>query len=851
MNVKKAECVRNVSNFSKIQPFNIIDKKGFDPVITKLYIENGASPKLQALFQNIEDLDKKDMEESGKMFKHIIFTDIKSSRYGAKLIAGAFVTNGMNLCFSPQGRGFSIHGDETLSSTKNNNFAVLLSKTLYERPMKSKFRKEILEKFNSRPDNIHGELVRFLILDQGFKEGIDVFDVKYVHLFEPLVVNADEKQAIGRGTRFCGQKGLEFHPALGWQLHVFRYDVAIPVEKQRKYTERMSDLYIKNLGIDMRKNIFASELENVTIEASVDHMLNKSIHSFKIQDGGTVRSGVPPKKIMNLKEMTTYIRNFSRFMYPKIKLENKCVSSGGGADIVSFTPSQDFVRHYFQKTSAYKGMLLHHSVGTGKTCTAIATATTGFEDYTVLWVTRHTLKNDIWKNMFNQVCHIGIRDKVNEGFPVSKVSMKSKSKLVSSNWINPISYKQFSNMLLQKNKIYDEMVKRNGKEDPLKKTLLIIDEAHKLYAPGVAKSEQPDTNILEKMIQKSYDVSGDDSVRLLMMTATPYTEDGMEMVKLLNLLRQNDKFPNKFDDFIKTYLDENGKFTNKGIKKFRDQVSGYISYLNRSQDARNFAYPVIKNIMVDMSVEKEKTKEANKYDTMNKILKNEIKEIKSLKKDQKEHYKLILKKCLKDNQIEFNLLKQGISDEKKEKLSKCNDLITKERPKCRKDVNDEFANIQTELKESNAKKIEDCKNTQENDLELNQKLESKYEELNKNIEDKVVFKETTKSIQKKLIQTRQEIAQKRLQLQNIQQKIAEKKQSILRLKSKKEQLQAKKDLKNDELFSQLKEITQMIDSRKGTMTSLKAQKKVSTIDANPSKLRNISQEYALRTSCKI
>jgi hypothetical protein len=46
-----------------------------------------------------------------------------------------------------------------------------------------------------------------------------------------------------------------------------------------------------------------------------------------------------------------------------------------------------------------KGILLYHSVGTGKTCTAIAAATRNFEpaDYTILWVTRTTLKNNIGK----------------------------------------------------------------------------------------------------------------------------------------------------------------------------------------------------------------------------------------------------------------------------------------------------------------------------------------------------------------------------------------------------------------------------------------------------------------------
>jgi hypothetical protein len=849
MNEKKAECIRNVGNFSKIQPFHIIDKKGFDPIITKMYIENGASPKLQALLEKIEELDKKDIEDSGKMFKHIIFTDMKSSKYGAKLIAGALVSYGMNMSFSPKGRGFSMIDNETLLVTKNENFSILLSKNFYNRPVNTKFRKEVLDKFNSRPDNIHGELVRFLILDQGFKEGIDVYDVKYIHLFEPLVINADEKQAIGRGTRFCGQKGLEFHPSLGWQLHVFRYDTQIPTDKQSKYTEKLSDLYLQKLGIDVRKNVFASELENTTQGASVDRMLNKSIHEFKVQDGGTVRTSVPPKKIMNLKDMNKYIRHFSRFLYPKIKLENKCIS-GGGANVISFTPSQDFVRHYFQKSSAYKGILLHHSVGTGKTCTAIATATTGFEDYNILWVTRHTLKNDIWKNMFNQVCHMGIREKIENGLPVSKVSMKSKSKLLSNKWMNPISYKQFSNMLLKKNKIYDEMVKRNGKEDPLRKTLLIVDEAHKLYAPGVAKSEKPNTDILEEMVQKSYNVSGNDSVRLLLMTATPYTEDGMEMIKLLNLLR-SDKFPSDFDNFSEVYLNEHGKFSKKGIKKFQDKVSGYISYLNRSHDARNFAYPIVQNVMVDLSTEKEKIKEMNKFDRMNKTLKNEIKEIKSSKKEQDQYNKMIVKKCLQDNDVYFKQLKQSINENQKGEMSKCNELSTKEKVECRKNTKEVFVKQQIDMKESNEKRKEDCKQEIQNITDFEQKLESKYKELDETIKDKNNFKEKKNSISTKFTQTRQEISENRLRLNDIKEKILEKTRQIDNIQNNKEKLQAKKVLKQGILYSQLKEITKNIENYKGRVTSLKAEKKVTNVNVNPSKLNNISQEYALEKVCKI
>jgi hypothetical protein len=45
-----------------------------------------------------------------------------------------------------------------------------------------------------RPSNIYGENIRFLVIDPGFKEGIDVFDVKYMHMLEPLVTKAEQTQ---------------------------------------------------------------------------------------------------------------------------------------------------------------------------------------------------------------------------------------------------------------------------------------------------------------------------------------------------------------------------------------------------------------------------------------------------------------------------------------------------------------------------------------------------------------------------------------------------------------------------------------------------------------------------------
>jgi hypothetical protein len=132
-------------------------------------------------------------------------------------------------------------------------------------------------------------------------------------------------------------------------------------------------------------------------------------------------------------------------------------------------------------------MLYWHSVGTGKTCSAIATASNSFEldNYTILWVTRHTLKPDIWKNIYSQVCSATIKQKLEDGVQIPEVMTGNFLKYLDNKWVEPISYKQFSNLIAGKNNYYNELVKRNGKDDPLRKTFIIIDEAHKIFAEDV------------------------------------------------------------------------------------------------------------------------------------------------------------------------------------------------------------------------------------------------------------------------------------------------------------------------------------------------------------------------------
>jgi hypothetical protein len=724
-------CVRTTANWATVEKQHKFDKPEFNAKQTAEEIAT-RSPKLAKILQNIRKLDREDEVRHGRKFKHFIFSDIKSAQ-GAKAVAAGLLANQYNLGYSVRQTGKKTHitvkPDAELLKTKGNNFFILSSVSLYGEPLLVSVKKEVLKKFNSRPDNVYGDLARIIVMDSGFKEGIDLFDIKYVHIFEPQTTAADQKQVIGRGTRTCGQKGLVFNPKAGWPLNVFKYDLSIAPEYRSEFhgAETAFAYYLQSKNIDVRLINLATNIENLAIKGSVDYRLNKPIHQFSTEDksnslmrgGGEVFWGGadsesdddidlphlrtaeenllrklsedsrPGKKYKAVKK---YIKKyFSEYKWPPVKMENLCGYEGpkltshplnaksaielkqknqksesdkrrantlggwrGGApNLITLSPTQEFISTYFTAANPIKGMVLWQSVGTGKTCTAIAAATRQFEPlgYTILWVTRTTLKNDIWKNMFEMVCHEEIRDKVVSGVPIPD-DMPGRMRLLSKSWgIRPISYKQFSNLVSKNNQYYDQLVKRNGEEDPLRKTLLIIDEAHKLYGGGDLSSiERPDMPAFHKALMNSYAVSGKDSVRVLFMTATPITEDPLELVKLVNLCRPVEKqIPVEFDAFANKFLDETGDFTAIGNKMFLDDIAGHISYLNREGDVRQFAKPILREVAVPL-VDSNTAKDIADFDVVGSSdIDRKSEELRSIAEDAKLRHEIALDGFTKGN----------------------------------------------------------------------------------------------------------------------------------------------------------------------------------------------------------
>ena len=784
-------CVRTTSNWATISPHNKFDKPEFDAKSTKAEIEY-KSPKLAKILQNIRKFDREDEARYGRRFKHFIFSDIKGAQ-GAKAVAAALLGEGYNLGYNVRKVGkktqITVKSPEELLETKGNNFFLLSSISIYGEPLRVSVKKDALKKFNSRPENVYGDLAHIIVMDSGFKEGIDLFDIKYVHIFEPQTTAADQKQVIGRGTRTCGQKGLQFNPRVGWPLYVMKYDLSIAPEYRPDFhgAETAFQYYLQSKDIDIRLLNLANSLETLAIKGSVDYRLNKPIHEFSadknavLSRGGSAHGDVywggarkgtndesdkdsddeleqPPKQLVAAEEnlrrklsensrpgkkykaVKRYIKKyFSENKWPPVTMENLCgyegppiseivkksldilpaekarlgkrnVKSvggdertlmGGAPNLIKLSPTQEFISTYFTVENPIKGMVLWQSVGTGKTCTAIATATRQFEPlgYTILWVTRTTLKNDIWKNMFEMVCHEDIRDKVQAGITIPE-DMPGRMRLLSKSWgVRPISYKQFSNLVSQNNQYYDQLVKRNGDQDPLRKTLLIIDEAHKLYGGGDLSSiERPDMPAFHRALMNSYAVSGKDSVRVLFMTATPITENPLELVKLVNLCRPAEQqMPTEFDVFADKFLDDKGDFTEVGSKMFLDDIAGHISYLNREGDVRQFARPILREVAVPL-VDKKTAKDIEDFDVVGaSLLDKQTDALKTTLEEARFKYDTALEGFTKGNAVKLSkICSEYPEDEEEHEV--CHKLAKKYTNRMRKTAKERVSEWKDQMK---------------------------------------------------------------------------------------------------------------------------------------------------------
>jgi superfamily II DNA or RNA helicase len=608
---KLAQCIRKTANTVKLPRVLMPDAEKS----AEISVSPELSAKFTRLIQQIKELDAADLKTDKTLYKHFIFTDIRESAYGGKAVAAFLLEAGFDLRMGLEtkmikraGKMVQTKTGQTVYDPKaggNNGFALLQSLPLWKNPMSVATKKTVLRIFNSRPENANGELIRIIVLDSKYKEGIDLYDVKYVHLLEPSIAVSDLKQAVGRATRYCGQKGLPFEPGRGWKLKVFIYNTLLPktdpyLLTKNNNTQSVSahNLMLEKSGLDLALLNLTQEITILAIQSAVDYELNYNINNFKIENALLEEAtGETPFSKSN-KDQDPITTEFKKFKWSKPQIKNGCEAPMEKGKAATFTKTQDFIRHYFTPERPIKGLLAWHSVGTGKTCMAVAAATTKFEQagYTILWVTRNALMADVYKNIFGTVCSIPLMDKTIPDDP------KKQKRMLSKAWLPPISYRTFQNAMEEKNDLGRTLYKKNP-ADPLYKTFLVIDEIHKLHDGDLSAAEAADFDKIQEFIFKSYKISGKDSVRPLLMTATPITDSPKELFEILNTLipEEADRF-HDLDTFRDLYTNEAGAISDEGKTYYKTRAKGLVSYLNREFDPTTFTQPEFHTVPVPIDL---------------------------------------------------------------------------------------------------------------------------------------------------------------------------------------------------------------------------------------------------------
>lgn len=164
------------------------------------------------------------------------------------------------LYYSLLGQGFSAF---TGSSGKGKNrIAVITHNTLTEE------RNNIIEKFRS-PENKYGEYIRVLIGSRAISEGVDLKNVRQVHVLAPHWNNSVTEQAIGRGIRMGSHKDLSPDERY---VRVFRHASTKPNIPKYKKDDDTIDIYLYKLS--ETKDIEIGKITRLSQEVAIDCGLN-------------------------------------------------------------------------------------------------------------------------------------------------------------------------------------------------------------------------------------------------------------------------------------------------------------------------------------------------------------------------------------------------------------------------------------------------------------------------------------------------------------------------------------------------------------------------------------------------
>lgn len=283
--------------------------------------------------------------------------------------------------------------------------------------------------------------------------------------------------------------------------------------------------------------------------------------------------------------------------------EITCESRGksGGFDALIH---QRIVRDYLNLYTPYRGLLLYHGLGSGKTCTSIAIAEGMKTHKKVIVMTPASLKMNFFSELKkcgdvlykkNQYWQFISTDGKPDYVPILSQALSLPIEFIMENkgaWLMDIKEKtpNYGSLTGQEQKILDKQLDtmirtkyidinyngltlkkynewtRNDEINPFDHSVVLIDEAHNLISRIMNKLKAP-TSIAYKLYQKLLTAQ---DVRIVLMSGTPIINYPHEIAILFNILR----------GVIKTWtfqIKSKGKLEEKGILNILEK-SGVTTY---------------------------------------------------------------------------------------------------------------------------------------------------------------------------------------------------------------------------------------------------------------------------------
>ena len=287
------------------------------------------------------------------------------------------------------------------------------------------------------------------------------------------------------------------------------------------------------------------------------------------------------KKNINLFYMTNNIitREFEKY---KPKSINETMEEYCSPKKFTLLPQQILLSEILSSkyapwnNSGIRGILLYHDIGAGKTCTSIAIAEKFKKIKNIIVVLPAALIGNYITELKslctgNEYMSMEDRNKLKKlSFDDEKyIKIMDKVESRIAKYYTIYSYNKFIDLI------------KNNKIKNLNNSLLIIDEVQNIISMNGEWYK-----LLYNVINKS-----DDTLKIILLSATPMFDRPIEIALTLNLLKTNDMFDiNKFNqDYMKTIS------TNKGIfyeminqKLFYSKINNLISYY---RGAPPFTYP--------------------------------------------------------------------------------------------------------------------------------------------------------------------------------------------------------------------------------------------------------------------